>query len=141
MWLICHISVINWRSRFANVSKYDIEIYVVIDIYSRYVIWLYVEIFALTQINVLRQFLNVFFIIKHESRFVRSNRDIKIIRLIDTHYYLKRAYDSKLIFINCYMYDINISNQRIEFWWQQMNRKFLNRYKIYQRTIYYETIN
>ncbi len=39
---------------------YGIEIYVAIDTYSQYIIWIYVGVFKITVISILRQYFNAF---------------------------------------------------------------------------------
>ena len=50
--------------RYLKLAPYGIEIYAVIDAYSRYILWVYVGITSRTAVSVLRQFLEAVQVIK-----------------------------------------------------------------------------
>ena len=95
---------------------YDIEIYAIVDAYFRYIIWIYVEISTRTVVSVLLQYLNIVEHMNFQSRFLRIDRNTKIVIMIEKHYILRKIKTSNLLLKKCYMYDINTLNVRIENW-------------------------
>ena len=97
-------------------KTFKFEIYVEIDAYFRYIIWFYVEIFARTTINALTSYLNAILFQKVHFRYIRLNRNTKTMLITNAHHQICQKIISNIEFKYCYMYEINTTNQRIEFW-------------------------
>ena len=65
---------------------YGIEVYVSIDAYSYYIIWIYVGISARTAVNVFRQYFDTVNLLEQQSRFIRSNYSGETVLLASAHY-------------------------------------------------------
>ena len=61
------------------------EIYAAIDVYSRYVIWIYVGVSGMTAVSVLRQYLNTNAVIRYHPQVVRSNYESETVLIVDTY--------------------------------------------------------
>lgn len=73
-------------NNYCKLKMYDFEIYAVIDVYSRYIIWIYIEVFERTTVNVVRQYFDMFERIKNLSLRIRSNKNEKTNLTTHVHY-------------------------------------------------------
>ena len=78
---------------YLKLVSYDIEIYGAIDVYLRYIIWIYVDILDRTAISVLRQYLDTIEILNQHPRFVRSDHDDETVILTQVHHLLQQVID------------------------------------------------
>jgi hypothetical protein len=93
---------------------YKIKIYTVIDIYSRYVLWIYVSVTARTQISVLFQYMKCFHTIERKRLIIRNDRNIEILIFADCYLALSRKNDLYVKLDDICYYEISIKNQRVK---------------------------
>ncbi|KAF6238641.1 hypothetical protein HO173_003147 [Letharia columbiana] len=112
-----------------------IQIYAVIDAYSRKIIWIYVGISARTAVSVVKQFLE--FMEEHKimpDRFC-SHRGTETILIADAFHQLCGAQEDRSeedrAIDRCWMFGKSTANQRIEAWWMQLQSSMLNRWVIF----------
>jgi hypothetical protein len=111
---------------YLKLKSFDIKIYDEINVYSRYISWIYVDIFAHTKINVYRQYLNIVDDLYYMFVIIRFDKRTKTTLMTQTHFelicnvfnvctnlFVKKR---QTIFKQCYYYEINTFNQRIEAW-------------------------
>jgi hypothetical protein len=80
---------------------FDIKIYGYIDVYSRKIIWFYVDNSNRTQVSVLRQYLYTIKAVGYCPNFIRSDKRREILIMADTHYYFYyTAYFNDLIILD-----------------------------------------
>lgn len=120
---------------YCKLNDWNLKIYANINVYSRHVIWIYVDINVKTIVNVKNQYVNIMKQNKMFSQFIRFDHDIEIILMIDSQYRLSqmtRTTNSKkkIKFNECYLFETNIFNQRIKSWWKQLCKNQLNFWKI-----------
>ncbi|KAF6238719.1 hypothetical protein HO173_003225 [Letharia columbiana] len=118
-----------------KVEIVGIQIYAVIDAYSRKIIWIYVGISARTAVSVVKQFLE--FMKEHKimpDRF-RSDRGTETILIADAFHQLCGAQEDRseenCAIDKCWMFGKSTANQRIEAWWMQLQSSMLNRWVIF----------
>jgi hypothetical protein len=68
-----------------KLTPYGIEIYVTIDAYSRYVVWIYVGVSEMTAISVVRQYLNAVKNIGYHTQVIRSDYGSETALIIKTY--------------------------------------------------------
>jgi hypothetical protein len=129
-----------------KLKSFDIKIYDEINVYSRYIFWIYVNIFVRTQINVYCQYLNIVDDLHYMFIIIRFDKKTKTILMMQTHFelicnvfnvrtnlFVKKR---QTIFKQCYYYEISSFNQRIEIWWKQLNKEQLSRWRVNLSLLY-----
>ena len=83
-YIIFNSNLIWSVDNYNKLRDYDIEIYVEINVYARYILWCTIEIFNRSIINVLCDYFDTIaaFNLNQQSRFVRFNRDNEIVLII-----------------------------------------------------------
>ena len=104
---------------------FDIEIYADIDAYSWYITWIYIELFNHIVVNALVQFLTTLRTENIHSQQIWSDYDVEISLLVTTHHAFMKKHDSKILFVNCYFFEMSTANQWIEAWWAQLTDEML----------------
>ena len=99
-------------NEYCKLNDWDLKIYACINAYFRNIIWIYVDLFARTAISVKSQYVKVMKKNNVISQFIRSNHDVKIILMIDSHYRLSqkmrtKIFQKKILFNECYLFDTN----------------------------------
>ena len=110
-----------------KLKAFGIEIYGAIDAYSRYVAWIYVGISARTAVSVLSQYLTAVEVLESQPCFIRSDRGGETVLMADAHWQLRSTVEENIPFAQCYFYGTSTANQRIESWWGQLTKSYINR--------------
>jgi hypothetical protein len=139
-YIMQDLNQIWFVDEYLKLKSFDIEIYDEINVYFRYISWIYVDIFARTKINVYRQYLNIIDDLHYMSVIIRFDRETKTILMTQAHFelicnvfnvrtnlFVKKR---QVIFKQCYYYEISTFNQRIEAWWKQLNKEQLSRWRV-----------
>jgi hypothetical protein len=77
----------QWTSIYLSIFL-SIKIYDEINVYSRYIFWIYVDIFARTKINVYRQYLNIVDDLHYMFIIIRFDKKTKTILMTQIHFKL-----------------------------------------------------
>jgi hypothetical protein len=77
-------------------------------------------VIARTKINILFQYIRTLTVIGRKLIIIRSDRDVETIILADYHIAFRKKNNSNLTINEIYYYGINIKNQQIELWWEQL---------------------
>jgi hypothetical protein len=113
-----------------------IEIYAVIDAYSRYIIWIYVGISARTAVSVLHQYLWVLRDnngrVRRLPRIIRSDHGTETVLIAGAHHQLHQAQNPDIPQSQCYFSGRSTDNVRIESWWGQLTKELLFRWRVNQ---------
>ncbi len=115
---------------YCKLNMFEFKIYKIIDAYSQYIVWIYVEILSHISINCLRQFLDLTKETDKISRVIRFNWEVKTDLLAVTHHHLRQDHESNILFKNCFFYETSIKNQCIESWWNQLNKMLIYRWRV-----------
>lgn len=125
-YIVQKLNQIWSMNEYLKLKSFDIEIYKNIDVYSKYVSWIYINMSICTKINVYCQYLNIVKNINLMLVIIRSNRKTKIFLMIQTHFEFKckksnirtnfTTKKQQNMFKKCYYYKINTFNQRIKTW-------------------------
>jgi len=116
-----------------KLSHYGIEIYACVDIYSRFIVWLYVGITNRTAVSCLAQFLDCLLTTGIQPLRVRSDRGGETTMLADAHYELRRSQEGESVqFTDCYEYGSSKLNVRVESWWRKLTEGYTFRYRVSQ---------
>lgn len=111
---------------YCKFDQFGFEIYAAIDAYSRYVIWIYVDISARTSVIVLRQYLDTISDLQVLPKILRTDRGSETPLCANAHYNLRKvsefASSEEVTFQRCYFYGTSTANQRIEAWWGQLSK-------------------
>ena len=112
-----------------------IQIYAVIDAFSRKILWIYVGPSARTAVSVVAQFLRYFKDRKVMPERVRSDRGVETILAADAFHKLCLAqpdrYPEWRAIEWCWMFGKSTANQRIEAWWNQLQTSMLQRWVVF----------
>ncbi|KAI8957879.1 hypothetical protein F5Y11DRAFT_338003 [Daldinia sp. FL1419] len=113
---------------------WGIHIYGAIDGYSRFLVWYQVSYAGSTAISTLKQYLRAVRKLGYTPRTCRADRGKELPLLSAAHWTLVRAfyenYDGSVVeFGDCFYYGRSMDNTRIEFWWGQLQRSCLNRWR------------
>jgi len=113
--------------------NYGIEIYGIIDGYSRRVLSIYVGNSNRTQVSVAKQWLDLVAAYGKRPKFVRTDRGVETLMAADAQYsfYLQHqrlqglssTQVDTLPFRDCYLYGTSTANIRIESFWNQLQRQ------------------
>ena len=90
---------------------FDIEIYVVIDAYSWYITWIYVEISNHIVVSILVQFLIILRIKNIHSQQIQSNHNIETALFAVVHHAFMKVHVSNISFADCYWFETSTANQ------------------------------
>ena len=109
---------------YCKLEIFGIQVYAAIDVYSRYITWIYVGITGRTAVSVLAQYVATLANGGVMPLILRSDRGAETPLAADAHYQVSqqlRARDDgePLRFKDCFRYSTSKQNQRIESWWQQ----------------------
>jgi hypothetical protein len=97
-YIVLGLNFIWSIDRYLKLALYGIEVYTAIDVYLRYIIWLYIGISAHTAVSVLRQYLDLVEYFRQYLRFVRSDHGDKTILLASVHHQLQQVIKPDLEF-------------------------------------------
>lgn len=105
-----------------KLKHFGIEIYGAIDVYSRYIIWMYVGVSNRTAISVIKQFLTAVRTLNVLPKRIRSDKESETLQMGTCQYLLHRFGNSNpdVEFNQVYSYGTSKNNQRIESWWRQL---------------------
>ena len=104
-----------------------------VDLYSRYVTWVYVGISGRTALSVLAQYLATLQDGQIMPRLIRTDRGAETPLAADAHYYLRSV--ARLVrgqplgFSECFRYGTSKQNSRVETWWAQQSKSALGRWR------------
>lgn len=116
-----------------------IQIYAVIDAYSRKLLWIYVGVSSRTAVSVAKQFLTYLQDEKIMPHKIRSDRGLETLLIADAQHQLCMDLDDRSEedkeFDRCWIFGKSTANQRIEAWWMQLQTSQLNRYLIFFDTL------
>jgi hypothetical protein len=121
MWSIdAHLKLQYW----------GIEVYAIIDAYSRYIVSSYVGISATTAISCVRLYLDGLEEGEFQPQYIRSDRGNETLLIADAHFTLSRTIHPDIQFRDCYRYGTSKENQRIEAWWRQLGAGCLYKWRV-----------
>ncbi len=139
-YIVQNFNQIWFVDEYLKLKSFDIKIYDEINVYSRYIFWIYVDIFVRTKINVYHQYLNIVDDLHYMFVIIRFNKRTKTTLMTQAHFELicnvfnvctnLSVKKRQTIFKQCYYYEINTFNQRIEIWWKQLNKEQLSRWRV-----------
>jgi hypothetical protein len=115
---------------YMKLAPYGMEIYAAIDAYSRYVIWIYVGVSGMTAVSVLRQYLDTIAAVGYHPQVVRSDHGSETVLIADAHWQLHRTITPNVPFHDIYAFGTSTSNQRIEHWWNNLNKTALPYWRV-----------
>ena len=115
-YIIKRLNKIWLINNYLKIKIFDIKIYININIYLQYIVWIYINIIVQTTISILKQYLNLIAKIKYLSKCLRVDRENKIIIIENIYYKLfaNARQDLELLFKYCFYYSISIKNIQIE---------------------------
>lgn len=136
--------------------KYEfvgIQIYAAIDVFSRYIMWIYVGITGRSAVSVLAQYVATLGNLGVVPQKIRSDRGAETTMAADAHYMMSQAVRGPLVygpeppptanqvlgaqeqaeqpvlaplsFTDCYKFGTSKQNQRIETWWNQQGKALI----------------
>lgn len=109
---------------------FGLKIYAAIDAYSRYIIWIYVEVTSATAVSVLTQYLLVVKKKGQAPHFIRSDHEGETSLMTDTQLCFHKDVEENTKLKNCYMFETSTANQRIESWWGHLTKHHLYKYRV-----------
>ena len=109
-----------------KLQHWGIEIYAAIDVYSQYVIWIYVGISCRTAISTLKQYLHTLTEVNVQPQIICSDHGVETPILAATYHELIKCYWGDTSFDGCFQYSTSTANQQIESWWVQLTKTALN---------------
>ena len=110
-----HCKLENWR----------IEIYAAIDVYFWKIIWIYVEITNHTSVSIFWQYIDTLLDEQIHLVHIWSDCDVETLLLTAAHHAFMKKHDSKILFADCYFFEMSTINQQIEAWWVQLTDEML----------------
>lgn len=115
-------------------EHFGIQIYAAIDVYSRFVTWIYVGITARTAISVLAQYIKTLAEDGMMPLKIRTDHGLETLEMARAHWEIsskKRCRDDgqPLQFEDCYRFGTSRANVRIESWWNQLTRTMLDKWR------------
>lgn len=122
-----------------KLKPYGIEIYAVIDAYSRYIVWIYVGISATTAVSVLKQFLDTVEAVNVLPRYIRSDQGTETGLIANAFWQFSQVADPDIALKSIYWYGTSTQNVRIESWWLQLTKGQLRQWRvsIYHSWLFY----
>nr|POE60254.1 hypothetical protein CFP56_77990 [Quercus suber] len=110
---------------YCKLEVFGLQIYGIIDVYSRQIVSIYVGITGRTAVSVLAQYVNTIEGCGVMPLTVRSDRGGETPLAADAHFMLSRRKRSRtdgssLTFTDCFLFGTSKQNSRIETWWRQM---------------------
>jgi hypothetical protein len=95
----------------------NIKIYGYIDVYSRKIIWIFMDFFTRTQVSIMSQFFIKLEKLNVMLQIIRSDRGVKIDIIINAFFTLQRDVERPQLNLNEYYYfEKSIKNIRIKSW-------------------------
>ena len=113
-----------------KLDPYGIEIYAAIDAYSRYVIWIYVGVSALTAVSVLRQYLDGMKAVRQQPQILRSDHGKETMLIASAHWQFHRTREPSVPLEEVYYFGTSKENQRIEGWWPNLSKTALPYWRV-----------
>ena len=117
---------------YCKLEHWGIQVYAAIDVYSRFIIWIYAGISARSAMSVFKQYLITIRDSHVMPRLIRTDRGGETVLAADAHYYVSsdvRRDEAPLRFGDCFRYGTSKQNQRIEAWWNQLRRARISRWR------------
>ena len=124
-YIVSDLNFIWSINDYYKLNMFEFKIYKIIDVYSWYIVWIYVEISSHISISCLWQFLDSTKKINKISRVIRFNQEVKTDLLAVAHHHLYQDHELNILFKNCFFYEMSIKNQHIESWWNQLNKTLI----------------
>ena len=102
-------------------QAYGIEVYAMVDGYSRYITSIFVGLSATCGVSILKQYLDAV-IANNNTRpqFIRSDRGSETTLMANAQWQLEQADNSQATLESVYFYGSSKSNSRIEGWWEEL---------------------
>ena len=121
---------------YCKLEHWGIQIYAAIDVYSRYLVWIYIGITARTAWSVYAQYIATATSGAVIPMIIRSDRGAETVAAADAHYYLssqlrEQPEEQPLGFSDCFRFGTSKKNQRIEAWWNQQSFSTTARWRDY----------
>jgi hypothetical protein len=139
-YIVQDLNQIWFVDEYLKLKSFDIKIYDEINVYSRYVSWIYVDISTRTKVSVYRQYLNIVDDLQYMFIIIQSDRKTETTLMTQTHFeFICNVFnvrtnlilkERQATFKQCYYYEISTFNQRIEIWWRQLNKEQLSRWRV-----------
>jgi hypothetical protein len=139
-YIVQDLNQIWFVDEYFKLKSFDIKIYNEINVYSRYVSWIYVDISTRTKVSVYRQYLNIVDDLQYMSVIIRFDKETEMTLMTQTHFELIYNVfnvrtnlilkERQTTFKQCYYYEISTFNQRIETWWEQLSKEQLSRWRV-----------
>jgi transposase InsO family protein len=126
---------------FCKLDFMGVEVYAAIDVYSRYIIWIYIGVDTKTQASIAAQYLAAVASFGVLPKTLRTDRGSETAMVADFHYQLSSAVRPRddgtpLGFSECFKYGTSKQNSRIESWWNQQSKSAVSRWRdFFQRMI------
>ena len=120
------------KQNYCKLEHWGIQVYAAIDVYSRFIIWIYAGISARSAMSVFKQYLITIRDSHVMPRLIRTDRGGETVLAADAHYYVSsdvRRDEAPLRFGDCFRYGTSKQNQRIEAWWNQLRRARISRWR------------
>jgi hypothetical protein len=102
-------------------QAYGIEIYAMVDGYSRYVISIFIGLAATCGVSILKQYLDA--VVGNYNmwpHFIRSDRETETTLMANAHWQLEQADQPDAELESIYFYGGSKSNSHIESWWEEL---------------------
>ncbi|KAF2857071.1 hypothetical protein K470DRAFT_267100 [Piedraia hortae CBS 480.64] len=113
----------------SKLEFWGVQVYAVIDEWSRCVMWTYVDITGRSAVSVLKQYVSTLAEGTRMPLWLRSDRGAETTLTADCHYDRSLKTHNKipeeLAFADCFRYGTSKANQRIESWWDQLSKSVL----------------
>ena len=114
-----------------KLSPFGIEIYACIDAYSRNIIWVYVGISNRTSHSVVQQYVQVVAQMGYIPQFFRADRGSELPLVAEAHFAFSRLVDPTVVRVeDCFISGKSTENQRVESWWQELEKSQLYRWRV-----------
>ncbi len=127
-YIVSDLNFIWSINDYCKLNMFEFEIYEIINVYSWYIVWIYVEISFHISISCFWQFLDSTKKTDKISKVIRFNQEVKTDLLAIAHYCFHQDHELNILFKNCFFYKMNIKNQHIESWWNQLNKTLIYRW-------------
>ena len=119
-----------------------IQIYAVIDAYSRKILWIYSGVSGRTAVSVAKQCLLYLKDRKVMPKRFRSDRGVETILVADAFHQLCELDEGRSeedsIVEKCWLFGKSTANQRIEAWWMQLQSSMLHKWVIFFKKLQQE---
>ena len=114
-------------------QAYGIQIYAMVDGYSRYVTTIFIGLLATCGISILKQYLDAV-VANNNTRpqFIRSNGGTETMLMGNAHWQLEQFDNPNATFESVYYYGTSKSNSRIESWWEELTSGQTKQWQVFK---------